>query len=299
MIKKTVSKLTSTTWLVLVVLLVVLGLEVYITTLIPEGRKLVFGSLSSKSWDGFVSGMWFYSTIFLSFGVVQGVKGYLANSVSAKVREAMTKVVLKRWVKQEDLTKLDHPSQRINEDIRICTESTLEVGLEVFISAAIVITLVSSMWSSQALLLWAAVGYTALSVIIALVFNKPLKNRDIGLQVAEAAHREAIHKIELGLGDYTAKSKLVSVITEYMKYAKVKLMYSMFYKITMGFSSIVPLFLLAGPFFADTINLGQLMEGGSQFELVVINLGILLTVYGSVIKAQASWHRVIRFYKEI
>lgn len=297
MIKKLISKLTPGTWGIAGLLIAVLLCEVYFTTLIPTGRKAVFSALEHKSWSEFHSGILYYSYIFIVFGIAQGVKGFIGSTLSIRIREALTKVVLKNWVKQEDLTKHDHPSQRINEDIRICTEASIEIGLEVFISAFIVVILIAQMWETQALLLWAATGYTLLSLVVAWLFNRPLKVKDINLQVAEAAHREALHKIELGMGDFTAKEKLVRIVMEYMRYAKTKLMYSMFYKITLGMSSIIPFFFLVPELFKGQITLGQLMEGGSQFELVVMNLGILLSIYGSVVKAQAGWHRVIKFYK--
>ena len=238
----------------------------------------------------------FYAGIFLVFSIAQGVKGFISSTLSIQIREAMTKVVQKEWVYRPDLRSHNHPSQRINEDIRLCTESTLEIALEVIISGFIVLVLVMQLIGGQVLLLWSALGYTAFSLMIAWVFNKPLRNRDIDLQVAEAAHRESLHKIELGMGDYSSKYKMARVVFEYIRYAKLKLGYQMFYKVVMGFSGIVPFFILAPQYFGGTMSLGQVIEGITQFELVVVNLGILLTLYQPVIKAQASWFRVIKFY---
>ena len=298
MLKKVLHKLGKAEFLIAAFLLIVLAVEIYATTLIPEGRKAIFSVLENKQINGFADAILFYASIYLVFAFAQGIKGFVSSALSIRVRKALTKVLQKTWVSRKDLTKHNHPSQRINEDARICTEYTLDIGLEIIISAFIVVVLVIQMYDSQSLLLYAAVAYTILSLFIAWIFNKPMKTKDIDLQVAEAAHREALHKIELQMGDYTSKEKFLVVAKEYMKYAKIKLTYSMFYKITMGFSGIVPFFILTPQYFSDKISLSQIVEGVTQFELVVVNLGILLTLYGPLVKAQAGWHRVIKFYKE-
>lgn len=297
MLKKTLQKLDYKALMWAFFLVSIISVEIYTTSLIPEAKKGIFTALETHTASHFLPAMGFLAGVFAFFSVAQGLKEFAASYLAIIVRTAMTKVIHKKWVKSADLTKFNHPSQRINEDIRLCTESTLLIAMEVIISGVIVLVLIGDMMETQGLLLIAAGGYTVISMLIAWAFNKPLTTRDIDLQVAEAAHRESLHKIELGLGDFTSKPKYLVVVKEYLRYAKVKLTYTMFYKLVMGFSGIVPLFILVPQYFAGSLQVSDVVQGVSQFELVVVNLGILLTLYNAVIKAQASWMRVIKFYR--
>lgn len=285
-------------WAPTVLLLSILVVEIVLTTLIPDIKSYFFNILENKNSELFLYGISLYFAIYLWLSFVQTAKYYVSTILGLHWRTIITKLLTKKWVYSDKTTKVDNPAQRINEDVRLCTELTIYVINEIIISLFIVVVIIIQMRHSG-WLLGASILYTLIGLGLTYGFNNTFKRHDINLQSAEASHRTSLAKIALDMGDFTSKANYINVTTNYKAYIRIKTYYLLFFRGHGGISAAVPMLLLVPSYFAGTMSFGDVMGGVAQFELIVLNLGIIMNLYPEIIKAQASWERVLGFWKEL
>lgn len=273
-----------------------LGAEILATVLIPVWRNFFFDGIEQKSYEVFHSGLIYFAILMAVFIISQGFKWFAAQRLSLVLREALVNLLYDKWKNVE--SKVDYPDQRIQEDSRVLTEKSLEVIIEVVISALIIVGLVLQMWGSW-LLLGLSAGYTLLITLAALFFHRPMVNTDKCLQRKEAGFRLELVKKSLGQGSVNFKKTFESVKASYKRYTNVMLGFTLFSRAKSNFMNLVPFLVLVPMYFAGDIGFGKIMEGVSQFDLMVINATILIILYPRVTRALAGWERIKEFYEEL
>lgn len=238
----------------------------------------------------------YFMLLMTGLGFVQGLKVWIGQLLSFQFRIATSKLLLKTWTKGKKA--VSNYTQAQTEAIRNATELYLEIAVEIFISASIVIMLIVANLHNTPILV-AAVIYTVAASILAALFNKPLINADIGAQSSEGLYRESLSDIANGNGDFSSKAKFVALITSYYEYIKVVMYFTLFSRIKGSLASLIPYILLGSAYFSGTITLGIFMAGVATFELIVVNATILVVLYPKLTKARASYKIVQNFYKEI
>lgn len=276
-------------------LVVAVAVEVVMTVMIPEWRKFFYDILERKDEGQFVLAMWYFVGMVGLMGLAQSFKSWLAQSLGAVIRNALTKILFKRWVRS-DMAAPNY-TQAMTVSVKDMLENALEISIEVVISACIVVGLILSMDNS--LILWSAIGYTVAVSVLALVFNKPLIHSNKDLQSSESVLRETICASANGNHRHTFKDDLATSMKYYARYVRILLGYGSFYKVKSYLSVLIPYFILAGSYFAGVISLGDFMSGVGAFELFVINTTLLLSYYPKLMQCRASYVIVEDFYKEI
>lgn len=277
------------------VLSTLLAIEIVATILIPTWREYFFNGIENKSYSAFYNGLFYFVILMGSFIISQGFKRYSGQRLALIWRTGITKVLQKKWCRNlEQYQAVDNPDQRINEDAKIASDLAVEVVIETLISFAIIVGLMIQIQNT--LLFVLSMAYTALAILIALLFKKPMVDTEITLQKKEADHRFSLASIVMGRGDYTSKAKYTKVCSAYLQYIKVYLHYTLFHSTKMHLTSIIPLLVLVPLYFAGDITFGSIMKGISEFELLVINSTILLILYPKITKTIASYHRISTFY---
>lgn len=286
----------SKVWALGIGLLSILVTEIVLTCLIPAWRESFYNILNLKKQSLFTETLIYFMLLMTGLGFVQGLKVWVGQLLSFQFRIATSKLLLKTWVKGKQV--VSNYTQAQTEAIRNATELYLEIAVEVFISASIVIMLIIANLHNTPILV-AALIYTVAASALAALFNKPLINADIGAQNSEGLYREAISDIANGNGDFSSKGKFILLMTTYYRYIKVVMYYTLFSRIKGSLASLIPYVLLGSAYFAGSITLGVFMAGVATFELIVINATILVVLYPKLTKARASYKIVQTFYKEI
>lgn len=269
--------------------------EVVLTCMIPEWRTFFYGIMERKDASQFTMALWYFVGMVGFLGLAQSVKAWLAQSLGALIRVSLVKILFKRWVKSD--MSADNYTQAMTVSAKCMLEDALEIGIEVLISAFIVAGMIMSMENGP--ILWAALAYTFGVSILALVFNRPLIYANKALQASEGALRETICSSANGNHKFTFKEDLTYSMECYARHIRVLLGYGSFYRMKSGLSVLIPYLILAGPYFAGIIGLGEFMGQVGAFELFVVNTTLLLGYYPKLMACRASYLLVDNFYKEI
>lgn len=277
-------------------LVVILGAEIWLTCLIPEWRDYFYNVLQQLDKSEFLPAVFWGGLLLIGLGSVQGVKTWSRQRVSFEIRRAASKAFLKKWIYSDRTSK--NYGIALTDTIKNSTDLLLDVLCEVFISAAIIVALIIQHWHSTDIIV-AALVYTVLVSICAYLFNKPLINSDTQLQVAENRYRTSIGDVANGINNYTLKADWAHLASKFSYYINVLMGFTLFSRVKGALASIVPYFLLAGPYFNKDITLGGFMSGVATFELIVINATILVIVYPQITKAIASYKIAKEFYNDL
>ncbi len=278
------------------ILLAVVVAEIVLTCLIPTWRDGFFTIMKEKDQGNFNTYIIYFFLLMFVLGAVQGIKVWIGQLFSFQFRIASSKLLLKTWVHSKRTAQ--NYTQAMTEAIRNATELYVSVGVEIAISAFIVVTLIISNIHNHSIL-FAALAYTIVVSAIATLFNKPLINTDANWQSAEGLYREAISDIANGNGDYTAKAKFLTLIKSYLTYIRTVMYFVLFSRLKGALASVVPYVLLSANYFNGVTTFGEFMAGVAVFELLVINATIIVIVYPQITKARASIKIMKNFYGEV
>lgn len=276
----------------LIALMALIAIEIAATVSVPQWRGYFFNGVEAKDYAVYIQGLWYFGGLSLAFIISQGFKQYVVQKLALEWRTALNDTLLSRW-RASGAGNLDNPDQRISEDTNLASSLALELAVEVIISAAIIVGLVSSM---SATLLWMSAAYTALVTGAALFFHRPMINREKHLQRAEADYRYALALRASGAEEANFHELYTGVKIKFVKLINVTLGFSLFSRTNGSLLNIVPLIILVPMYFAGDIAFGDIMKGSSQFDLMVINATILIVLYPKVTKALASYERIQEFY---
>lgn len=275
---------------------VLLGSEIVATVLIPIWRNYFFDGVEARSYEVFYSGLWYFVVLMAVFIVCQGFKFYVASRLSLVIREGLSQMLYARWRKNlEAKRNFDYPDQRIQEDCRLATELSLEVLVEVIISALIIVGLILQMWGNW-LLLGLSAGYTIVVAGVAIFFHRPMVDSEKALQRAEAGYRFELAKLVMGRKHIKYDKTFKRVKVAYLRWIKVLMGFTLFNRAKSNLMNLVPYLVLIPMYFEGAISFGKIMEGVAQFDLMVINASILIILYPRVTKFLASFERIKEFY---
>ncbi len=226
------------------------------------------------------------------------MKLWTGQIVSFSIREALMKTIKKGWTKNDGYTNVSNPCTRLNDDTRVATEEALKVFVEIIISVSIVAGLLFTIWKWP-VLFWTAIGYSAVSISLAMLFRTPLIRSKYDLLNKEGEHRIALTKISMQQGDYTSKTKWELLRGAYRKYINVCRNYKLFNAVQSAAMYTIPFIIMAPDYFAGHITLGDVTQGTLTFDLLVLNATIWVQLYPQVTEAQTAFIRVHEFYKDV
>jgi len=264
---------------VLALLFLIISCEAVFTCLIPLTRGHLFSLLSIKQGAIWLA-LFFYFLNYFAVDLFQSIKGYVVLKVALWYRVLRTKGIF-----DKNMDKVTNLPQRIQEDIKLSYVSRITVWCEYFISGAILVFLIV-LNINLPILIGLACVYAVISVYIAMKFNPRLTSAEIDSQQAEASYRTSlvncITDLTLLPGANAASTKAMRIQTEYLLFTKLQL----------GLVTILPYVVLIPELMDGKIDLGVLVEHQSIFALIVVNAGILIQLYTTLIKGRASDYRV-------
>lgn len=264
-------------------LLFIIAGEAIFTGLLPLSRGALFSLLASKTAAGIWMAVFFYFMTYFTIDLFQSIKGYVGLKLALWYRVARTKSVCA--ASNIHNTKELNVPQRVQESIKLSYVSRIEVYAEYLISGLILIQLFLLNFDVP-ILLACAIGYAALSVIIAIKFNPRLSHAEIISQQAEASFRESLTENITDIALLNPTNKVI------MKTAKIRLEYLLFTKLQLGLVTVLPYIILIPELLDGRIDLGILVSHQATFALIVVNAAILIQMFPKLITGNASEQRV-------
>ena len=140
----------------------------------------------------------FYVGIFAASTLVAVVARFAEQRLGLLWRESLTREVLKLYLTNGAYSRLAvsgevaNPDQRISEDVRAFTTSTLSFALMAFNSVVTILAFAGVMFSISLVLSWVAVLYAALGSWATLLLGRPLIKLNYDQLDKEASFRAAL-----------------------------------------------------------------------------------------------------------
>ncbi len=158
-------------------------------------------AIENRSMDGFVRYALIYLAVFAITTIVAVLYRYAEERLGLVWRKWLTGEVVDRYL--EDRTyfrlyasgELSNPDQRISEDIRAMTGTTLSFTLMFLNASFTVIAFSGVLWTISPLLFLVAVAYSILGSLLAIYLGKPLVKLNYDQLDREANFRSSLLRV--------------------------------------------------------------------------------------------------------
>jgi vitamin B12/bleomycin/antimicrobial peptide transport system ATP-binding/permease protein len=256
-------------------------------------------AIEQHQYSEFVLQAIFYVGVFAALTVVGVFARFTEERLALLWRESLTRRVVNLYL--EDGTyyhldaagKLTHPDQRIAEDVRAYTVTTLSFVIMLFSSALTVVTFSGVLWSICPLLFGVAVLYAACGSYMTIVLGRPLIDLNFGRLDKEASFRSSLihvrehaESVMLTGGEERQKARLLhridDVIATIRRITAVSRNLGFF---TGGYNwmiQLVPDLIIAPAFIRGEIEFGVITQAGAAFAMLVGAFSLIVRQFNSI-----------------
>jgi len=161
------------------------------------GRDFVT-AITHRDWAGFVRQAIFYVAVLAALTAVAVMYRFTEERLGLFWREWLTRRIIRRYLADrtylhlKESAALENPDQRIADDVRTFTATTLSFTLMVINGALAVLSFSGVLWTISPFLFGVALGYAVLGTLAAIYLGRPL----IGLNYRQS-DREASFRSDL------------------------------------------------------------------------------------------------------
>jgi putative ATP-binding cassette transporter len=240
----------------------------------------------------------------------------------------MTKHYLGEWLHQANHYRMqlqgdaaDNPDQRITDDVKLFVERTLTLGIGLLNSIVTLVSFVIILWglsnvaplhlfgmdfSIPGYLVWIALIYSVVGTVLTHLIGWRLVGLDFKQQQFEADFRfnlvrvrENSEQIALLRGDEAERERLLvrfgRVVGNWLDIMSRTKKVTAFTASYSQAAVIFPPILVGQAYFAQKIQIGEVMQTGSAFAQVQGALSFFITAYRSLAEWQAVVNRLDGF----
>jgi putative ATP-binding cassette transporter len=303
----------------------VIGIElslVLINVLLNQWNNRFYNALQEKNWDGFVREIGIFSLLATFYVVLAVYQLYLNQWLQIRWRRWMTSRYLGEWLEGPNHYRMqlqgdaaDNPDQRITDDVKLFVDQTLNITVGLLSSLVTLVSFVVILWGLSAAaplqlfgqpfaipgyLVWGALIYAVFGTALTQWIGSPLVALDFQQQRLEADFRfnlvrvrENSEQIALLQGEGAERQRLSErfgrvVENWYAIMSRTKRLTSFTSSYAQA-AVIFPYVLVAPAYFADTIQLGGMMQTASAFDSVQKALSFFVSTYRTL----AEWRAVV------
>ncbi|MBI5594285.1 MAG: ABC transporter ATP-binding protein/permease [Deltaproteobacteria bacterium] len=318
------AKVRSATLLLLLLTMGQVGLMVWVN----YWNRALFDALEQRSIHGLLLQVGVFALIFVITIAVTAAHMIVKRWLMIDCRAWLTEQLVGSWMEDGrhyrllfSAGNLDNPDQRIAEDIRIATESTIALAHSLVYCLMTIGLFIEILWSvSGAVVLPGthvqvpgymvplAFGYAALGSTISWMIGRPLVRATNALQTAEATYRfglsqarENTEAIALLRGEpmerASASARFGKIVREWNRQS---LAYMGLVSFGSGYGALLPVFpiLVAAPqYISGAMSLGVLMQAAQAFQRLTSALSWPVDNIGEIARCRASADRVLSLYE--
>ena len=309
-------------------------------------RKEFYNSLQDKDWRSFLELLFtFRPSDSGIFGIMPGfcelAAVFIIIAVYAVYLNQFLQIRWRRWLTRQFLTEwladrayynisltadraaigTDNPDQRIAEDLRDFTDTTLTLGLGLLSNVVSLGSFVVILWglsgSIEAFgipipgyMVWVALGYAIIGTWLTHLVGRPLALLNFRQQRVEADFRYALLRIRENMESIalyrgeeeekvTLRERFTAVVGNWRQImTRTKLLNSL----TNGYSQVAvvfPIVVAAPRYFSGAIQLGGLMQIVGAFSQVQGSMSWFVDSYASLAQWRAIVERLATFQRAI
>lgn len=308
---------------------------VYTLVLFNEWNRFFYDALQDKNYPVFLEQLLRYTVLAFIYIVIAVYRFYLTQQLEMRWRAWMTRHYLQRWLDNQvyyhlELTRYaalaadqspDNPDQRIQEDLKLFTSSTVGLSMGLLNALVTLFSFVGILWSLSGafsfsfggtefvipgFMLWVAILYCIVGSVITHYVGRPLIPLNYQQQRREADFRhnlvrvrEYSEAIALDRGEKVELKQLDlrfgHVLANYLQLIDAQKRLTMF-TATFGQASTVFPFIVAAPrFFSGAIQLGSMIQIASAFGRVQDALSWFIDNYDGLAAWRATTDRLTHF----
>jgi putative ATP-binding cassette transporter len=306
-------------------------------------RREFYNALQDKDWMAFLELLFLYrftpSGLLPGFCEVAAVhiilavySVYINQLLQIRWRRWMTGKFLNEWLADRayyhiSLTRdpgsigTDNPDQRVSEDLRDFTDTTLTLSLGLLSNMVSLFSFVSILWSLSGAIevmgipipgymVWVALAYAVVGTWLTHLVGRPLAILSFRQQRVEADFRYALVRIRENMENIalyggeeeegvTLRERFVAVIANWRQImTRTKLLNSL----VVGYDQVAvvfPIVVAAPRYFAGAMQLGGLMQTVGSFASVQGSMSWFIEAYAQLATWRAIVERLATFHRAI
>jgi putative ATP-binding cassette transporter len=308
---------------------------VYTLVLFNEWNRFFYDALQEKNYPVFLEQLLRYSVLAFIYVFITVYKFYLTQHLQIRWRVWLTRYYLKRWLDKQvyyhmELSRYaelesdqspDNPDQRIHEDLKLFTTSTVNLSMGLLNSIVSFVCFVGILWNLSGIfvfsvggsefdipgfMLWVALLYCVVGTVLTHFVGRALIPLNYQQQRREADFRhhlvrvrEYSEAIALDRGEAVELSQLDlrfgHVLGNYLDLINAQKRLTMFTATFYQASTVFPFIVAAPRFFSGAIQLGTVMQIASAFSRVQDSLSWFIDNYDGLAAWRASTDRLNHF----
>ncbi len=256
-------------------------------------------AIADRDMSGFVRQALLYVGVFAALTAVAVIARFGEERLGLLWRENLTRRIVRRYLADGTYRRLAvsgevaNPDQRISEDVRAFTVTTLSFVLMALNSVLTVIAFSDVLWTISPLLFGVAVLYAAGGSLLTIVLGRPLIKLNYDQLDKEASFRSGLIHVRdnaetIGLAqEEDAQSadllaRLDVLVANFREITSINRNVGFF---TTGYNwmiQIIPAFIIAPAFINGKIEFGVITQSAMAFSTLVAAFSLIVTQFQSL-----------------
>ncbi|TCU17832.1 putative ATP-binding cassette transporter [Rhizobium azibense] len=256
-------------------------------------------AIANREMAEFIRQAIFYIGVFAAFTVVAVVARFTEERLALLWREFLTRRAINLYLTDGTYYhlgvsgQLTYPDQRIAEDMRAFTVTTLSFILMVLNSGLTIVAFSGVLWSISPLLFVVAIMYAACGSYLTIALGRPLIKLNYDQLDKEASFRSGLIQVRenaesIMLARYEEpqalrlSQRLEEVVANFRKITAINRNVGFF---TTGYNwliQIIPALLIAPAYMRGDIDFGVITQSGAAFAMLVGAFSLIITQFQSL-----------------
>ena len=256
-------------------------------------------AIADRDMSGFVRQAFVYVGVFAALTLVAVIARFGEERLGLLWRDTMTRGILRRYFADGTYQRLNasgtiaNPDQRISEDVRAFTVTTLSFALMALNSVFTIVAFSGVLWTISPLLFGVAVLYAAIGSLFTFVFGRPLIKLNYDQLDKEASFRSQLIDVRNNAeaimaardeGSQMAQllSRLDDLVTNFRTITSINRNVGFF---TTGYNwmiQIIPALIIAPAFIERKIEFGVITQSAVAFSTLVAAFSLIVTQFQSL-----------------
>ncbi|NKK95535.1 ABC transporter ATP-binding protein/permease [Rhizobium leguminosarum bv. viciae] len=256
-------------------------------------------AIANRETPEFIRQAIFYIGVFAAFTIVAVVSRFIEERLALLWREFLTRRAINLYLADRAYYQLDvsgqlsHPDQRITEDMRVFTVTTLSFVLMVLNSSLTIIAFSGVLWSISPLLFVVAVLYAACGSYLTIALGRPLIKLNYDQLDKEASFRSGLIQVRENAESivlahceeqqsFRLLQRLEDAVTNFRKVTAINRNVGFF---TTGYNwliQIIPALIIAPAYMRGDIDFGVITQSGAAFAMLVGAFSLIITQFQSI-----------------
>ena len=256
-------------------------------------------AIADRDMSGFIRQAFIYVGVFAALTVVAVISRFGEERLGLLWRDTMTRGIVRRYLADGNYHRLAasetlaNPDQRISEDVRAFTVTTLSFTLMALNSIFTIVAFSEVLWTISPLLFGVAVAYAAGGSFFTFALGRPLIKLNYDQLDKEASFRSELIRVRdnseaiLQARDEEQQttrllSRLDDVVANFRKITSINRNVGFF---TTGYNwliQIIPALIIAPAFIAGKIEFGVITQSAIAFTTLVAAFSLIVTQFQSL-----------------